>query len=271
MQPLSPLVHHRAGSGEPVVLIHGIGHRKEAWAPIFDRLAEDFDVIAVDLAGFGESAPYPRGTAYNMETACRDLAANFELWGVERPHVVGNSLGGALALELGARGLVSSVTALSPAGFFGRINRLQALVPLALMRLLSQAPDRVLRALANRKSGRWLIGSLLYGHPERVTAEATYGDSLALKNGRAFEAAARAGLTYSFNSPVEVPTTIAWGTKDRLLPYAQAATARKRLPSASHVGLVDAGHVPMVDAPETIISLIHEVVAEAAQGTSDVA
>ncbi|HEY9565470.1 MAG TPA: alpha/beta hydrolase [Nocardioides sp.] len=270
-QPLSHLVHDRAGSGEPVVLIHGIGHRREAWAPVFDRLAERFDVIALDLAGFGDSAPYPRGTTYDMENACRDLMANFERWGVERPHVVGNSLGGALALELGARGLVSSVTALSPAGFFGPINRFQALAPLAIMRAFSQAPDVVLRALSERAFGRLLIGGLLYGNPGRMTAEATYGDALALKRARAFEAAARAGITYSFDSPVEVPTTIAWGTKDRLLPYAQASIARLRLPNAHHVPLVGAGHVPMIDAPERIIALIAETVAEASSAASHVA
>src|SRR5688572_30370482 len=120
---LSKLVYDRKGSGEPVVLIHGIGHRRQAWAPIFDQLAERYDVIAVDLAGFGDSPRYAKGVPYNMENACADLAANFADWGIERPHVVGNSLGGAISLELAARGLVSSATVLSPAGFFGRFDR----------------------------------------------------------------------------------------------------------------------------------------------------
>src|SRR3546814_8092408 len=118
---------------------------------------------------------------------------------------------------------------------------------------------------------RLLIGGLLYGNPGRMTAGATYGDALALKRARAFEAAARAGITYSFDSPVEVPTTIAWGTKDRLLPYAQASIARLRLPNAHHVPLVGAGHVPMIDAPERIIALIAETVAEARSAASHVA
>ena len=80
--------------------------------------------IRLDLAGFGESPAYAAGTPYTMENACADLAANFAEWGVERPHVVGNSLGGAISLELAARGLVSSATVLSPAGFFGRVDRL---------------------------------------------------------------------------------------------------------------------------------------------------
>ena len=94
------LAYTRKGSGEPLVLIHGIGHRRQAWNPVLDVLAQQYDVIAVDLAGFGESDPYPAGTAYSMENACAILSQNFAEWGISRPHVVGNSLGGAIALEL---------------------------------------------------------------------------------------------------------------------------------------------------------------------------
>ncbi|WP_067432598.1 alpha/beta fold hydrolase [Nocardioides jensenii] len=268
---LSPLAHDRAGTGEPVVLIHGIGHRRGAWQPIFDQLSERYDVIAVDLAGFGESPGYPAGTPYTMDNACADLAANFEAWGVSRPHVVGNSLGGALALELGARDLVSSVTAISPAGFFGRVERFQALLPLAVMRLASQLPDRVLQVVSRSAAGRRLVGAPLYAHPERMTAYATYQDCLAMKHSTGFFPAARSGIGYSFEEPVEVPTTVAWGTKDRLLPYRQSRTARLRLTGARHVPLKDCGHVPMIDAPEAIIDLIDEVVARAATTGADVA
>ncbi|HSV39461.1 MAG TPA: alpha/beta fold hydrolase, partial [Nocardioidaceae bacterium] len=107
-KPLSTLKYDRKGSGETIVLIHGIGHRRQGWGPVFDQLAESYDVIAVDLAGFGESPAYDKGTAYTMDNACADLVANFAEWGVENPHVVGNSLGGAVALELGARGHAAS-------------------------------------------------------------------------------------------------------------------------------------------------------------------
>ena len=260
---LSKLVYDRKGSGEPVVLIHGIGHRRQAWAPIFDQLAERYDVIAVDLAGFGESPQYAKGLPYNMDNACADLAGNFAEWGIERPHVVGNSLGGAISLELAARGLVSSATVLSPAGFFGRLDRFQALGTLTALRLFSQAPDFVLRLVARTRLGRRLIGYVLYTHPERFTAEEAYGDAVALKRCRGFGGVARAGLRYRFGSVVDVPTTVAWGTKDRILPYSQAATAEQVLPDARHVPLPDSGHVPMIDAPDLILRLVHENIAEA--------
>lgn len=261
---LSELAHDRKGSGETVVLIHGIGHRRQAWYPVFETLAESYDVIAVDLAGFGESAPYPRGAPYTMDNACSDLAANFELWGVERPHVVGNSLGGAIALELGARKLVSSVTALSPAGFFGRVDRYQALGILGGLKSLSRLPDPVLKQVARHKAGKLIVGGTLYAHPFRHDEETTYGDSVGLKRGPAFWPVARQGIGYRFREEVRVPTTVAWGTKDLILPYRQAKRAAEQLPKAEHVALEGAGHVPMVDAPAEVVALIGETVAQGA-------
>jgi len=263
-QMLSRLVHERTGSGTPVVLIHGIGHRHEAWDPIVELLAERHEVIAMDLAGFGQSPPYPPRTPYNMENACADLAANFAEWGIERPHVVGNSLGGAIALELASRGLVSSATALSPAGFFGWVDRAWALVALSLLKLGSMLPSSALRATSRSRFGRRLIGSLLYVHPERVSAESAYGDSLALKNASAFFPTIKAGVRYVLDpTGIEVPVTVAWGKKDYLLPYWQSRTARRRLPDARHVPLPGCGHVPMIDDPHLIVSVVEQTIGRA--------
>lgn len=259
---LSELVHDRKGSGETVVLVHGIGHRRQAWTPVFDRLAERYDVIAVDLAGFGESPAYARGVPYTMDNACADLAANFALWGVDRPHVVGNSLGGAISLELGARDLVSSVTALSPAGFFGTWDRAHPLLLLTMLKLSAQLPEPALRAAAHSSLGRRLIGLPLYAYPERKCAASTYGDALALKQCPAFFRTIRSGVHYAFDAEVDVPTTVAWGTKDYVLLYGQSETAKKRLPNARHEPLPGSGHVPMIDDPDLVISLVEETVAQ---------
>ncbi len=255
------LAYTRRGTpgAPPLVLLHGIGHRRQAWDPVIDALAEHYDVIAPDLSGFGESPAFAGGVRYSMDNACDHLLTQFERWGVVKPHVVGNSLGGAIALELGARGLVSSVTALSPAGFFGPMNRFQALVPLTLMRLSAVlTPKALLRRLAEQPVGRRLIGWILYSHPERHDADSTYGDSLALKHATAFERTAKEGLVYRFDQQVPVRTTVAWGTQDRILPHAQAAVARRRLPSARHVDLPACGHVPMGDDPELVLRVIEQ-------------
>lgn len=260
MTDFPPAVYERAGAGDPVVLLHGIGHRKEGWLSVFDRLAENHDVIAVDLAGFGKSPAYPSSIAYTMDNACAHLEASFAQWGVQRPHVVGNSLGGAIALELASRDLVSSATALSPAGFFGRVDRFQALLPLLVMWAGSHIPDPALRTLARSGAGRRIIGFPLYSHPERATFEATYGDARAMRDGKAFLRTLRSGISYQFRGEPDVPVTVAWGTADRLLPYAQATTARRMLPRARHEPLTGAGHVPMLDAPERIVELVEETI-----------
>ena len=261
---LPDLEYTRRGSGTPLVLLHGIGHRRQAWNPLMDQLAESFDVIAPDLSGFGQSPAFAGEVPYTMENASDHLADQFAKWGVVKPHVVGNSLGGAIALELGSRGLVSSVTALSPAGFFGPISRFQALISLFLLRLSALlTPKPVLRAISNTERGRRLIGWVLYTHPERHDPEASYGDALALKHATAFERTAMSGVTYAFDRQVPVPTTVAWGTKDRILPYSQSKTARLRLPQARHVDLPGSGHVPMADDPDLIIRLIRQTVEDA--------
>src|SRR5215218_8516885 len=105
------LEHSRTGSGPPIVLIHGIGLDREVWDPLVPLLAHEHEVIAVDLPGFGASAPL--AGAPSVEA----LAAAVEELGLERPHVAGNSLGGGIALELGRRGWARSVCAISPIGF----------------------------------------------------------------------------------------------------------------------------------------------------------
>ena len=68
------VVFERRGKGPPLVLLHGIGHRWQAWEPVFDLLAAERDVIALDLPGFGASPLLPHDTAYDMDTAMRFLA-----------------------------------------------------------------------------------------------------------------------------------------------------------------------------------------------------
>ncbi|HTE60947.1 MAG TPA: alpha/beta fold hydrolase, partial [Solirubrobacteraceae bacterium] len=116
----SGLHHDSEGEGPPLVLLAGIGSSGAAWRPVVPRLAAEREVWRVDLPGFGRSAALPAGDPCGIEA----LAAAAELFlseaGLERPHVAGNSLGGAVGQELGRRGSVGSVTALSPAGFAGR-------------------------------------------------------------------------------------------------------------------------------------------------------
>jgi pimeloyl-ACP methyl ester carboxylesterase len=250
------LVYERRGAGEPLVLLHGIGHHWRAWLPVLDRLAELHDVIAVDLPGFGRSPMPAGGLPHDMPRLVGDIVAFFKTLGLDRPHVAGNSLGGAIALELAATGQVASATALSPAGFCTPGQLRWAVNVLRFHRYAAHLPQPVVRRALGVERLRAMSFGMLLARPRRMSADAALADSLALRGGRAFEAVARAGLRYRFQGAPTVPVTVAWGTRDRILPYRQAALARQLLPQARHVDLHGCGHIPMHDDPELVTSVI---------------
>jgi pimeloyl-ACP methyl ester carboxylesterase len=250
------IVYERRGAGEPLVLLHGIGHHWQAWAPVLDRLAEAHDVIAVDLPGFGASPMPAGGPPRDMAKAVEGVATFLGDLGLDRPHVAGNSLGGAMALELANAGLVSSATALSPAGFWNSRERRWAIGTLTAHRWGARLPEPLMRTMFRYGAFRALSFGMICARPGHITAEVALSDALALRDGRAFRTVARAGRAYRYNGAPAVPVTIAWGTRDRILLYRQAARARAALPEARHVDLPGCGHVPMSDNPDLVASVI---------------
>ncbi|MEJ3744660.1 alpha/beta fold hydrolase [Actinomycetes bacterium KLBMP 9797] len=250
------VVYERRGSGEPLVLLHGIGHHRHAWRPVLDRLATVHEVIALDLPGFGESPVPATGLPADMAAVVAGIADFLDEIGVHRPHVAGNSLGGAIALELAAAGVVASATALSPAGFCTGRELRWAIGVLATHRMATRLPQPVLRAVLRAKLVRALSYGMISASASQLTPDVVLADALALRNGRAFRAVARAGRGYAFQGAPDVPVTVAWGTRDRVLPYRQAAVARRVLPAARHVDLPGCGHVPMPDNPDLVAKII---------------
>src|SRR6185312_10327220 len=158
------------GSGEPLVLMHGIGSRWQMWEPVIGRLAEHHDVLAVDLPGFGASLMPPPGTPPGIDSQIALVSEFLAELGVKSPHVAGNSLGGLLALEMAVRGMVRSATALSPAGFANRTEMTYGPVSLWLSVRLARrtAPysEKLFATAFGLKAGL----SLFVAHPERLTA-----------------------------------------------------------------------------------------------------
>jgi pimeloyl-ACP methyl ester carboxylesterase len=250
------LCYERRGAGSPLVLLHGIGHHWQAWEPVLDRLAAHHDVIAVDLPGFGASPLPPEGLPDGMASGVTAVAEFFDTMGLDRPHVAGNSLGGAVALELAAAGLISSVTVFSPAGFATPLEGRYALAVLGACRLLAHTPEPLLRATARSPFPRAVFFGAIFGKPRLLTPEAALSDTLALRNATGFKAVARASHGYAFTGTPRVPATIAWGTRDRVLIPRQARRAAERLPTARHVSLPGCGHVPMNDDPALVTATI---------------
>lgn len=258
----------RSGRGEPLLLIHGIGHRRQAWDPVVPLLTGEREVIAVDLPGFGESPGLPDGMTYDMATTIGNFGDFLDDLGIGSAHLVGNSLGGAIALELGAAGLARSVVALAPAGFWTMAERRYAIALLSSLRMSARIPDRMLRRIAANPRLRRETQRTIYAHPERIDQERFLGDARAMRDSVAFRPTAVAGRTYHCRAVPSAPTTVAWGERDRVLLPRQADIARRRLPEAVHILLPGCGHVPMGDNPELIAEVILRGSTEAASNAA---
>jgi pimeloyl-ACP methyl ester carboxylesterase len=267
--PFVPEIHHhREGTGEPLVLIHGIGHHWQAWAPVVPELAREFDVLACDSPGFARSPELPADVPRTVTAYAEAYAAWFEDRGLDRPHVAGNSMGGAIALELARLGVVRTAHAISPAGFWTVAERRYAQGLLAVLRNAPAAVRPAISAAVRTAPGRVAVAGTLYGRAWRTPADeaqATLRDAWAAP---AFDAALRGFDDYDFARGEELPgagpVTVSWGSRDLLLPYwTQAPRARRALPQARHVTLHGCGHVPFTDDPGLCAAVIRKAAGRA--------
>ena len=255
---------HRRGSGDPIVLVHGIGSRWQSFEPVLDALAEHHEVIGIDLPGFGASPlidrvqPGPLGYA-------GWLAGWLTAHDVVRPHLVGSSMGGAVALELGRLRVAASVTAFSPVGFWGTAGLRWTQGLLTGLRFAARTSAPVLNRAVEHPVGRAALLSNMFGHPTRVPPEVARGDLAGLAGSAGFAAACKDFGSY-FLRPgddpgalVDIPVTIGWGTRDVVLVHrSQSARARQVLPFARHVDLAGCGHLPFYDDPPACARLVLE-------------
>ena len=257
------LVHDRRGAGPPLVLLHGIGSRRGVWDPVVPLLAREREVVAVDLPGFGASPPLPPGTAPTIEALADAVAAFFADAGLARPHVAGNSMGGAIALELARRGAVASAAALSPGGFWNGPERLYGVALLRLSALTARRARPLLTRAVGSPVGRALVLGHMVARPWRVDPAAARADVVQLADAPGWDATLRHVSRHAFGDGAfataalaDVPVTIGWGTRDRLLLPTQARRARRALPRARHVPLPGCGHLPMHDDPDGVAALL---------------
>jgi pimeloyl-ACP methyl ester carboxylesterase len=250
----------REGSGPPLVLLHGVGLSWQINRPVIGLLARDFDVIACDSPGFGDSPPLPAGTPPAIPAYAERFARFFGELGIERPHVAGNSMGGAIGLELARRGAVASVSAISPAGFWTPAERRFCQASLGSLANMPHALRPALLAASGTRAGRNALFWQTFGWPSRMPAEEPARILLGAWASPALGPALAAFDDYTFAAADEldgaIPLTIAWGIHDRLLPYrTQAPRARTMLPRARHLSL-GAGHVPFFDDPRAVAEAI---------------
>jgi pimeloyl-ACP methyl ester carboxylesterase len=252
-----------AGTGPPVVALPGLGGTKGSFLPTVAALAGRFRVIAIDLPGFGDSEK-PIGAPYDarfFSDAVLDLLEALEL---ERVDLIGNSLGGRVALEVGLRhpDRVGRLALLAPSMAWRRDR------PWApLLRLVR--PELGLVQLAPRRIVEAIVHGLIPGADQGWTAAGVdeFLRAYLTPAGRAaFYAAARqiyleephgAEGFWPRLRTLKPEALFIWGRRDRLVPNAFARHVTDALPRARHLEL-DCGHVPQVERPRAT----HEVVRE---------
>lgn len=254
------LKHEIHGTGEPLVLVHGLTHRRQAWYPVLEHLTDHRTVVLFDLPGHGESADLVVRDGDVQATLRHELTSMLDVLGLERPHIAGNSLGGRIALEAAADGLVASATTLSPAAFwYGGLDFLYIRGLFAWLTASAQLLAPVVPTLARSGKARRVMGAMVSAHPERIPAAEFIDDVAGMRRAiPAMQDIFPAADTFDRAIPEDVPVTIAWGNRDLiLLPY-QARIAARRLPQARHVRLPGCGHVPMADDPQLVARVLLE-------------
>ncbi len=252
------LAHTRAGAGEPLVLLHGLGSSRASWEPIMPALSRRFDVLAFDLPGFGESDLLPDAVEPTPATLAAAVADTLHELDIVAPHVVGNSLGGWVALELAATDEVSSLTLLSPAGLWRANTPLYCRISLRTSRVLARFLGRGLRAVVRTRIGRLVVFAQTTGHPTRMSPAEARSAISAIGKARGFRATLHATLhrRYQATSPLHAPVTVCFGSRDRILPRRQARHLDELPAHTTTAELPGAGHVPMSDDPAAVALVI---------------
>ncbi|HWS31280.1 MAG TPA: alpha/beta fold hydrolase [Actinoplanes sp.] len=251
---MTELAYDRSGTGPTLVLLHGLGSHRQVWAPVMAAAARDRDVIALDLPGFGES---PLGANNGTVAGFADHVESFlDRLGVGRFAVAGNSMGGGIALELGRRGRAESVTAFAPIGFWSGAGRRWCQSVVSAARVAAARLDSRLPQIMASPAGRAAFCSLFYARPGRLAPDDCVAAARALATAPGFAPARDAFARFSAPIPVSDDVTIAWGTRDLVLPFAQSRRARALLPAARHVTLTGCGHLPFADDPAACLAAL---------------
>lgn len=265
-------VRRTSGSGGPtLVAVHGLGGSSLNWLPLMQELAGEVDVVALDLPGFGESPP-PRDGDYSPSGHARAVAAVIADLG--RPvHVIGNSLGGAVSVQLAARwpSAVESLTLISPALPTRRVGRGSAHLPVIAIPGVGESLVGRYAQMAAELRMQSTIDACFADQARLPTylrsallAEVYQRDALPYAHD-AFLSSLR-GLMATFLDPgprrpwrlaaqVSSPVLALYGEDDVLVDARGAMKAARTFPRAEVVVVPDCGHVAQMEHPALVADL----------------
>ncbi|HSK79307.1 MAG TPA: alpha/beta fold hydrolase [Thermoanaerobaculia bacterium] len=253
------LVHiERLGQGEPVVLLHGFGASTYAWRKVLPGLAKEFEVIAIDLNGFGYTQRPKDRESYTREGQTRLVLGVMDALGIGKAHFVGHSYGGAITLWTASRHpervrsmvLVDSAAPTYPED---RRSSLAAFRSLSLLfvRGVALRPGAVRRALERSVYDDSIVTpELVQGYFDRLRIEGL-GDAY-----HGLTAPSRSRPETVDLRTIDVPALLVWGAEDELVPVHLGRGASGLLPRSTFEVLEKTGHLPMEERPEELLGLM---------------
>jgi len=250
------------GEGPPLVFIHGLSGCWQNWLENIPHMARRHRVVALDLAGFGESE-LPQ-EEISIPGYGRFVDAFLGEIGVERAALVGNSMGGFIAAEtaISHPSRVEKLVLISAAGMIRVGNRRLAALERAA-RLFHPASAAVLARRERLLKRPRLRSRILYGivrFPERIEPELVY--EVASGAGKpGFMDALNAIWDYDFRErlpDISAPTLIVWGRQDRIVPVSGAYEYEQLIPGARLEIFEDTGHLAMLERPARFNRLVDD-------------
>lgn len=253
----------RAGVGDPVVLLHGLGASWVSWSQVLPALTPYVEVLAPDLPGHGRSAPLPPGTAPTVEALTDSVERELDRLGINWPvPIVGNSLGGEVALELAVRSRAGAVLALSPSGLSTSWERVYIRNTLRAGHQLARVIVPWADDLGANPVARSALFGLIRSRPWRMTAQEAATEVRNMASPAFLDTLLEVEARTADNlDKIDCPVTVGFGTFDRLLGAHQGPRFAAAIRDARLVRLPGLGHVPMSDDPEAVARLAHEFLA----------
>ncbi len=248
--PFGTLSTAQAGSGPPLLAVHGLGGSKASFLPTLALMSGSHRVIAVDLPGFGDSVK-PLRAAYDAPYFASVMTALLDELGLDRAHVVGNSMGGRIALELALTvpDRVDRLVLLSPAMAWLRPRRWAPVVRL-LRPELTMVPlpvSGLVRRLVPGGADGWTAAGVDEFLRAFSTARGRHAFHAVLRNIYLDAPHGEDGL-WSRLEGMRHDALFVWGRGDRLVPIGFMKHVERTLPAARHLEL-ECGHVPQVERP----------------------
>src|SRR3954470_2790218 len=258
------------GEGPDMLLLHGLGGTKSSFFDTAAALSRHYRVHAIDLPGFGGSSK-PATATYNADFAAKAVIAAMDSLNIERAHLVGNSMGGRVAIEVGLQrpARVGGLALLCPAVAFVRrdwhylvrvLRPELGMLPHSLGRRRIEAQFWALfadRDLVDPNLADIVVDEFerIYHSPGARLAFLTSARAIYLEN-----PFGRKGF-YPRLSTLQPPALFVWASHDRLIPEGFRHHVERWLPSAEQVVLEGCGHVPQVEAPKRTNGLLERFFA----------